>query len=598
MKIINNIFIFIFLFVIIFNSVSAVNLATDYWPTYGSSYGVIDNTGVSNSNGYLNLGVNVTTYPFTSSINSGVRSDININFNQQLTTFTGNGATAQYLVAVNNGALTVYDSNFVALASITSGNQTKTLNLLGYYTNRLEILGLFTNATSTYFNVYYFDTVSNTLSLNSTVEVVGTDVGSIRCMNAQGIGGDIVGSYTGNLVCAGFSALNTTAYNLNTYFDNGTIRTVQVVGVTGGAIRPEYISFNPSLTDNLPFVAYSTNKLYYMYLNGTIKFSRTATTGYAYTDAGFFYNETGSGRHIYYTETKIATTRDFRLAPLSLEGSPVFLGSAITIATQAGDSLFTGGSSVGYYNMGDASQNLAQQIAVSYSNATSTVVKVYSMYDNVLLKEYSIDRQILSVDTNGRYVGQGSLIAAKLNGDDYYDFIVNSVKSNVNATVADVYNNAEIYTGKGNFIVSDIKGKRANEIVGFNSTALIYIGNAYTPPNENNASIPITNSNITNPALVAITNTFIGLFPDASTLSHTQRIAIALVVMLLSVVFILFIGSKLGDGMHVLLLWITLIVLGVEFMYFVAISYISFWVLLLIILTIIGVGYLFVRGRN
>lgn len=82
-----------------------------------------------------------------------------------------------------------------------------------------------------------------------------------------------------------------------------------------------------------------------------------------------------------------------------------------------------------------------------------------------------------------------------------------------------------------------------------------------------------------------IIDPILSLFPDSNNISFSEKLGIVFLVMLLSAGLILFASSNLrSDGIHTLIIYVVLIILVSEFIFFVAIGYIPFGVLVLLAL--------------
>ena len=104
-----------------------------------------------------------------------------------------------------------------------------------------------------------------------------------------------------------------------------------------------------------------------------------------------------------------------------------------------------------------------------------------------------------------------------------------------------------------------------------------------------------TNSTIIN----SFVNPILSLFPEASTLSLGQKAGIVLIVMLLTAIILLFAGSQISrDGLSSLIIWVVLIVLVAEFIFFIAIQYVPIGFLIILVLFALAISYLKFRGNG
>ena len=85
--------------------------------------------------------------------------------------------------------------------------------------------------------------------------------------------------------------------------------------------------------------------------------------------------------------------------------------------------------------------------------------------------------------------------------------------------------------------------------------------------------------------IMGVTSGLIGLFPDYRALTLGQRLGIVFIVLLFTALIILFASAQLSrDGLHSLVIYIILILLVIEFLFFTAISYIPLsWIITLIL---------------
>jgi hypothetical protein len=85
--------------------------------------------------------------------------------------------------------------------------------------------------------------------------------------------------------------------------------------------------------------------------------------------------------------------------------------------------------------------------------------------------------------------------------------------------------------------------------------------------------------------ITGFTSGLIGLFPDYRALTLGERLGIVFIVLLFTALIILFASAQLSrDGLHSLVIYIILILLVVEFLFFTAISYIPLsWIIILIL---------------
>lgn len=95
-----------------------------------------------------------------------------------------------------------------------------------------------------------------------------------------------------------------------------------------------------------------------------------------------------------------------------------------------------------------------------------------------------------------------------------------------------------------------------------------------------------------------IIDPILSLFPDANNISFSQKLGIVFLVMLISAGLLLYAGSSLVNGVHPLIIWVVIMILVAEFIFFVSIGYIPFGVLVLLILVAGLFSYLRLRGGH
>jgi hypothetical protein len=96
-----------------------------------------------------------------------------------------------------------------------------------------------------------------------------------------------------------------------------------------------------------------------------------------------------------------------------------------------------------------------------------------------------------------------------------------------------------------------------------------------------------------------VINPLLNLFPDHTTLTFGQKMGYVLIVMLISALLLLYAGSQLrSEGLHSLMLYVVIIILIIEFFYFIAIQYIPLGILISLILIATAIIYLAIRGKG
>lgn len=96
-----------------------------------------------------------------------------------------------------------------------------------------------------------------------------------------------------------------------------------------------------------------------------------------------------------------------------------------------------------------------------------------------------------------------------------------------------------------------------------------------------------------------VTDSIINIFPPSTTLTFKQKTGIVFIVMLLTTLIILFAGSQLGSqGLSQLILWIIMVLLVSEFIFFVAISYIPLGFFITLLLVALGLSYFKLKGNG
>lgn len=100
---------------------------------------------------------------------------------------------------------------------------------------------------------------------------------------------------------------------------------------------------------------------------------------------------------------------------------------------------------------------------------------------------------------------------------------------------------------------------------------------------------------ITNSGVNAITNTWLGLYPDASTLNSAQKTEWIILTMFLFTALILFFSYKAGADMKIPI-YIAMIFDAILFMFFAFIGYVSATILLIIV--ILGALFLFLKFKG
>lgn len=107
----------------------------------------------------------------------------------------------------------------------------------------------------------------------------------------------------------------------------------------------------------------------------------------------------------------------------------------------------------------------------------------------------------------------------------------------------------------------------------------------------------LANVNSNNTQVAGFVNSLLSIFPEANTLSFSQKIGITLVVMLMTAVVILLAGAQFGhNGLNTAVLWLTVILIVMEYIFFTALGYLPIAWLVILILASLALSYLRLRS--
>lgn len=569
---------FIFLFI---NLTSALD-----WSSFSPSSLNINNVANLNQTGYFNVAYSTNTFNYN---NSGLTYSNIWNVDQpRLTTITvGN---VQYVIFTDGNDLSVYNPSMAKLGSINSGSQVESLNLFaGSDTNTIQIAGLFQNTSGIFYKIYNYTINSNSFSidtLNTTSIDGGVKPSGLTCVKDYTI-------IAPGITCFGYDG------NFNTYYENGTTISSVVYDYQGTSF---YTGQQPNLlNDNgvIKVLTYSGYRLILHYLNGTKIFEHSILgSGYNYVNAIFFRDSP--------TTFKIASTRILR--PYQSDSAMV-----MDYLTLTGNTFNSVGSQV--IAMGTWANTLEPGNLVTLQDTQATrdlVVVPFSYNGNTYLRMYDLYGNMINLDPNtdhiaGDYLGYafegygGNIISARLEGNNPYpEFILNPGSSSGTMVVIATYPTIhEVLHQKGSFIPTDINSDGALELLGYTNTGLTLLSSSFVPSvndngyqNQTQTGSAGANDNI--PGL----DSFINMFPPASSLTLVERLGLVLAVMLVTVIGLLFLGNSLGsEGFSKAMVYIILILLVFEFVFFVGNGYISVGIVVLLVAIGIIFGYLsFKRG--
>lgn len=649
----------IFVF-ILFSFFSSATIVTD-WREYSPVNTYITNANDLNSQGFFNLNYSAVTKDYSGAGLSTPTDDIE-KFGTELTTkIIGSN---EYIFFTDGEFLQVMDQNLNILNTTHSGGQRYSLSIFGITNKSAEILGVFINATGTFFSVYDFSTETNNLTLRRTTEITpGQYTSSIKCIS----NGLAYFNYNG-AVCLAFSENNLISSYLWTMKDNGTITNTLInTNPIASSTALKGISIVDANNDGkLEILGNNEGAIVLLNLTGGTIFLKPRNSGYFFSDAKFFHN-TPTTYKIIYTQSLISSSTSYEFGFLSLDGSN-FGGSASTIATGGNNEIVAGDPVVlDFYHTG------TDFIAIPYSNSTGSTINLYNTAKTINAS-YGFSGVAMG---GGSYYYGGYSIGAKLNGDNYPDFMLMPYNPYGNMYLVDIINKNIILSRSGNYIPTDINIDGATELLGYNNTGLILLtssyvnqfpvinGISYTPSSpavnslvtitinatdpendiifyyldcgngiiSNETQIPSFNcrynvtgdftatayvrdqfkssysssqivvhvgtlSNLQESGIVGqIVNSLLSTFPDASNLSLGQRLGIVFVVMFLTAVIILFASSQLtSEGIHQFIVYVVFILLLIEFVFFIAISYIPIeW---LVVLVLIGITFAYFGLRK
>jgi hypothetical protein len=626
------------------------------WYQYSPSGDGMTMSLPSSDSGRFDLGY--TNYSISNSLTSAVTT-YNNGFNQlQRTTISvpfGN-PTNIYSFFTNGQYLTGFDSNLMKTAEISSGSQVGTLFLLDYADNTIKILGLF-NDGDIKFKYYYYNVSGGTFYLLSSSSAIVGHPDSLRCISS----GIFYLNYSGS-VCFGYSYINGASSNLNTYYDNGSVVSLSLpgnsrqslpdfIGVGGTDLEFLTISdselalmylngtkiFNRTDTDiymDAKFfrgdilsgykIAYltsqigggSTNlKLYMRRLDGTsfnsvlaksiasgssaiMSFSKLSVLDYNNDNieelAVSYSNGTATTINVYNTAGSIIKTLTYTESTLS--GAPPTLGGDLISAKLNGDSTY-------------------DFIVNRYAGTRSSVIdgstgnKFISLVGNMAPSDTKLNGRVSLIGYNSTdifdlvtgFVNSAPIIT----GLTYNAYPVLNTPLNIIIIATDADNDAMAYyldCGNGNITAVDFFNVKTCTY----ATLADYTITAYTTDlyhlNFTSSSGVVHAGQLgigTGSGISTAINPVLGLFPPYTTLTFSQRMGIMLIVMLITAVVILFAGSQIGsNGMHSLIIYIILIILIVEFLFFTAIHYIPLSWIIILILASLTISYFKIKGNG
>lgn len=458
------------LMLILVLAISNVSAFFDWWQ-YSPNLQEITNSQDFNANGRFDLG-----YNNLSSLNtlSNYAIQTGNSFNQLEVTNRIIGINS-YAFMTNGNYLTAYDTNLLDVAELNSGQQVGTLTLLPSGTDIIKIFGIF-NDGSYKFKFYRFNTTSKVFTLQNSSNTVSGSPDSIRCLDS----GTLYFSYSG-VVCLGYSSLSGSQQNLNTYYDNGSVTNLNISdNVVTGLVN--YLDVNHD--GKLEVLYMSPLNLSLIYLNGTQIFKRTSDAGYFYSSSTFFDPDLTTTMKIAYVQSLISgTSSNIKLGYMRIDGttfngvSPFTISSAGTTATRT----FTGFFSVGNYN-----SDGFDEVAIAFSNSSTTFIDIIDRSGNIL-SQNTISGGFLSrgIQQNG-----GQIISAKLNNDNYFDFIINDYTGN-NSVVYDIQNNQTIARVNGSVFPTEFVLSGKLQLIGYNSTSIFLLAPNFTNSNPNITSLSL-----------------------------------------------------------------------------------------------------------
>ena len=511
----------VFAFLFLISCASALN--SPDWREYSPQYTYVTNTQDPNAQGFLDLNSSVTTGILSY---GGIASWYSF-YSTQLTTKAM--GTTQYLAMTDDGNLTIYTKTLTPLSYVRSGNQIGSLSLLGEG-NILKIAGIFINNSQYIFQIYDYNIISNVLSLNVSASIGGDVIASIKCLED----GSLYYNYNG-VVCFGISGAGgqATSWSFRAFLGNGSVITKSISSGGVYSYLPRAISILDANNDGqLEFLALNDWYQWYFNQNGTTIFRRSSG-GKGNSDIVFFKVGTTTERHFFwwlFGETELApsykiavTLGDWGSSPsgyltyLNLDGTLYNGVSNLLISSRSGlNSLAFGSMSVLDWN-----NDGFDEIAVPYSFASgSSFIKMYNVTGNIVKSgSFPVVNIFFSYPTNNQFHG-GHVISAKLNGDNYYDFIFNPViSSNSKMYLFDLQNNITILNSSGNFIPVDFNSDGALELLGANSTRLTLItSSSYT--NQNAVLNTLTFLPSTSPAVYSPMTITIGATDQENDFLH------------------------------------------------------------------------------
>lgn len=575
---------FVFLFVA---SASAFASDSANWTTYGFTPDVSQAQSAS-SYGFFGSG-NITRLTYPDGISSTSQQPL----------VSGFGSNNKLIVVQDGNYLNFLTKDLVIAAQKAVGATSSQLAI-----NSNQIMGVFSNATGTTFRVYSFDPSTYTLTL--TKNLILDSATPLEQSGTNCLDGQFCAFYFKNSTRHIGIYYNTGVLNLYTISENLSSEPLAIGTFDNTGVNR---LFGYERSDNAGYIYdLAANKLNTMSVSRGLRFAKMVITlpntyGMAYVNVSD--NCLASvgvlrpdGSQLWGLPMVDAQNGYLNCANYNV---PVFTGSNTTIAGLASTS--------------SDSMSASSEIWTAFTNFRETVapfhglleLRVYRAQDGFLIASASEDTVS---NTNLKSFGEGfnlprfsqRMTIAKMTPNDKYAFVLTYDLVDTGNGI-DGYNLSILYPDNTNFYKGSTSSQQScvtADLSGDGLTDIVCSGNAASTLIISSVDTTPTNTTITPAATTTLgfVDTIIGIFPPASSLNLGQSMGFVLIVMLVTCVGLLFLSSRLPDGISPVVMYVIGVVLIVEFIFFAVIQYIPLGFVLLTALISVVIIILSLKGRG